>query len=257
MSVPLHTRIIGGGGVPVLLLHGLFGSGDNLGALARELAVDRTVVLVDLRNHGQSPHTDFLDLAAMAGDIRHLQQRLGFSQCDIAGHSLGGKVAMQLALNFPDAVRRLVVADIAPVLYAPGHDAVFAALAAVDLRAVDRRSDAEAMMVPFIVETMLRQFLLKGLYRDDAGYHWRFNVSALEANYAAIRAAPTGHPFAGPTLFIKGELSDYITAEHELALRRWFPNFELRVIAGAGHWLHGEKPAVFNPLVKAFLSADA
>lgn len=261
MSVPLHCRILGEGGVPVFLVHGLFGSGDNLGALARELATSRMVVLVDLRNHGQSPHIEFLDLATMADDILALQQKLGFSQCDfsqcdIVGHSLGGKVAMQLALNFPDAVRRLVVADIAPVSYAPGHDAVFAALSAVDLRAVERRNDADAMMAPYISDSMLRQFLLKGLYRDDGGFHWRFNLSALKANYTAIRAAPTGNPFAGPTLFIKGELSDYITAEHEPMLRQWFPNFEFCVIAGAGHWLHGEKPVEFNSLVKTFLSAE-
>jgi len=266
MSVPLHTRILGEGGVPVLLIHGLFGSGDNLGALARELAGDRTVVLVDLRNHGQSPHVDFLDLAAMADDILALQEKLGFgagdfSQCginqfDIVGHSLGGKVAMQLALNFPQAVRRLVVADIAPVAYAPGHDAVFAALSAVDLRSVERRGDADAMMAPYLTDLSLRQFLLKGLYRDEGGYHWRFNLPALKVNYAAIRAAPSGNPFTGPTLFIKGELSDYITAEHEPTLRHWFPNFEFRIIAGAGHWLHGEKPAEFNSLVKAFMSAD-
>ena len=267
MSVPLHSRILGpstgAGGVPVLLLHGLFGAGDNLGALARDLASNRTVVLVDLRNHGQSPHVEHLDLAAMAEDVLALQRHLGFDQCDLVGHSLGGKVAMQVALNFPAHVRRLVIADIAPVLYAPGHDAVFAALGAVDLRAVERRSDADAMMTPHISEPMLRQFLLKSLYRDNSGikepggYHWRFNLPALKANYAAIRAAPTGQPFAGPTLFIKGELSDYITAEHEPLLRQWFPHFEFNTIAGAGHWLHGDKPEAFNRLVNTFLSAAA
>lgn len=253
---------------PVILLHGLFGAGDNLGVLARQLAATRRVVQVDLRNHGQSPHTGFMDLSVMAADVSALLRSLEIACCDIVGHSLGGKVAMQLALNDADSVRRLVVADIAPVVYGRGHDQVFAALAAVDLAAVQSRRDAEAMMTPYLAEPALRQFLLKSLYRDtaagnsdvaadneaEARYQWRFNLAALQANYDALRAAPTGAPFTGPALFIKGELSNYITAEQEPILRALFPAYRLHTIPGAGHWVHGEQPALFNRLVEEFLS---
>lgn len=239
---------------PVLLLHGLFGSGDNLGTLARQLAGKHRVVLADLRNHGQSPHSAVMDLPLMAADVCALLDQLGITQCDLVGHSLGGKVAMQMAMNYPQRVRRLVIVDIAPVLYARGHDQVFAALQAVELTALSSRRDADAMMKPFIGEESLRQFLLKGLYSDATGFHWRFNLSALLSNYEALRDAPKGKPFDGRTLFIKGELSDYIADAHLPAVRTLFPQSELRVVAGAGHWLHGEQPVLFNALVESFLN---
>lgn len=266
MTVSLFYRALGVENdlPPVILLHGLFGAGDNLGSLARQLAATRRVLQVDLRNHGQSPHSEHIDLPVMAGDVLALMQGLDITRCDIVGHSLGGKVAMQLAMQRADCVRRLVSADIAPVSYAPGHDQVFAALFAVDLAAVKSRRDAEAMMAPHIDEPALRQFLLKGLYRDVAavdrdaaaverGYQWRFNLAALQANYDALRAAPTGNPFSGPTLFIKGELSNYINDEHEPQLRALFPAYSLQTIPGAGHWVHGEQPELFNRLVEEFL----
>jgi esterase len=248
------------GRLPVVLLHGLFGAGDNLGSLARQLATTRRVVQVDLRNHGQSPHDDYMDLATMAADVLVLLQQLDIERCDIVGHSLGGKVAMEIALNHADRVRKLVIADIAPVSYGRGHDQVFAALAAVDLHAVHSRRDAEAMLTPHLAEPALRQFLLKSLYREENGgsengdaYRWRFHLPALLANYDALRAAPNGDPFAGPTLFIRGELSDYVRRDDEPVMRRYFPDYTLETIPGAGHWVHGEKPLLFNKLVEDFL----
>ncbi len=254
MTVALNFRELGADGVPVLLLHGLFGAGDNLGALARRLSLHRRVLMVDLRNHGQSPHAATMTQAEMAEDVRALMQRLGIDCADLVGHSLGGKVAMQLAMNYPHCVRRLVVVDIAPVAYPPGHDAVFAALRAVDLAAVGSRRDAEAMMAPHIDEPILRQFLLKSLERTDAGYRWRFNLPVLLANYNELRAAPSGPPFMESALFVKGELSGYISAAYEPALRSAFPRAELQVVAGAGHWVHGDQPEQFNQLVEAFLA---
>lgn len=255
-AVPLFHRDSGSGGTPVLLLHGLFGAGDNLGALARQLAATRRALQVDLRGHGRSPHAPRIDLAAMAADVLALLDRLGSGRCDIVGHSLGGKVAMQVAMNAAARVRRLVVADIAPVGYGRGHDQVFAALAAVDLAALQSRRDAEAMLAAHLDEPALRQFLLKSLYRDDSGFHWRFDLAALRANYDALRAAPTGAPFAGPTLFIRGGASDYVAAAHQPELRRLFPAHRLETIPGAGHWLHGEQPELFNRLVEEFLAPD-
>jgi esterase len=251
--LPLHYSDQGDGIATVVLLHGLFGSGDNLGALARSLATGYRVISADLRNHGRSPHSASMTLAELAGDVLGLLDTLAIDRAHLVGHSLGGKVAMQLALNAPARVGRLVCADIAPVQYTPHHQQIFAGLRAVDLAAVSQRGDADAVLAQYIDELPVRQFLLKSLYRDEEGFHWRFDLDALIANYDEVLAAPIGEPFAGPTLFIKGGLSDYVLPEHEAAVRALFPNFRVKVIEGTGHWLHGEKPLVFNKLVKDFL----
>lgn len=256
-ALPLHCAVLGEGGGWVLLLHGLFGAGDNLGGLGKALAQTHRVALVDLRNHGRSPHSPHMDLDLLAADVAALQDRLGIDACALVGHSLGGKVAMQLALNAPQRVRRLLAADIAPVRYPPHHQRILGALAALDLAALAGRGGAEAQLARAIAEPAVRQFLLKSLYRDHSGFHWRFNLAALASDYAALSAAPHGAPYAGPTLFIKGELSSYIAPEHQAAMRALFPNFRFKMIQGAGHWLHAERPAAFNRLVQQFLADDA
>jgi esterase len=253
-SVPLHHAVLGERGDWVFLLHGLFGSGDNLNTLAKTLVDEYRVVLVDLRNHGRSPRAATLSLAEMAADIAQLQDRLGIASSAVLGHSLGGKVAMQLALSDARRVQKLVVADIAPVVYTAHHQNVFAALESIDLATLQNRQQAEAQLAQTLSDPGLRQFLLKGLYRNEQSqYRWRFNLPVLRASYAAVLAAPQGQPFGGPTLFIKGGQSNYILPEHEAAMRALFPNFQFRMIAGAGHWLHGEKPVAFNRLVQQFL----
>lgn len=256
-SVALHHRVTGtevAGKRPVLLLHGLFGDGDNLGAVGRHLEHDRRVALADLRNHGASPHRPSMSLAEMAADATALLDRLGWPTCDVVGHSLGGKIAMQLALTAPGRVARLAVADIAPVRYPPHHQAVFAALEALDVDAVGSRADADRALARHLDEPALRQFLLKSLRRDDGHYRWQFNLSALMGCYdSQLSAAPAGAPYNGPTLFIKGELSDYILHAHEPAIRALFPHAQFKMINGTGHWLHGEKPAAFNRVVSDFL----
>lgn len=257
-ALPLHVQSLGEQGSPVLLLHGLFGAGDNLGALGRALSTRHRVLLVDLRNHGRSPHADDCSLAAMAADVAALQRRLDIGPSAVVGHSLGGKVAMQLALAAPAQVTRLVVADIAPVDYPVHHQLVFAALRSVDLTRVVKRSDADLQLAQQLADVALRAFLLKNLLRDEqGGYRWRLNLDALERNYSQFTVAPQGTPWPGPTLFIRGGNSDYIRPEHETAMRARFPTFELATIPGAGHWLHGERPAEFNRLVAAFLDGGA
>lgn len=252
-AVPLHHRVVGEQGPWVLLLHGLFGAGDNLGALAKALMGEFRAVLVDLRNHGRSPHAASMSFAAMAADVALLQDTLGIDRSHVVGHSLGGRVAMQLALQSPARVQRLVVADIAPVAYAPYHTGILAALQALDLNGIANRGEVDAQLAAAIPDTGVRQFLLKSLYKADEAWRWRFNLPALQACYANITVAQHGAPFSGPTLFIRGGASDYILPQHEPAMRALFPNYVLRTIAGAGHWLHGEKPEEFNRLVTAFL----
>lgn len=251
--VALHYETLGEAGDWVLLLHGLFGSGDNLGNLGRQLAAEFRVALVDLRNHGRSPHSDTMDLRLLAADVAALQDRLGIAACALVGHSLGGKVAMQLALTAPQRVTKLVLADIAPVAYPPGHQQILAGLQALDLASLADRRAADAALAPWVPEAGVRQFLLKSLYREGGALRWRFNLPVLARCYDALRAAPEGNPFPGPALFIKGEHSDYITAEHRAAIEAAFPAFQFRMIANTGHWLHGERPAAFNRLVLQFL----
>ncbi|WKE67195.1 alpha/beta fold hydrolase [Gallaecimonas kandeliae] len=244
-----------GQGPDVILVHGLFGSLDNLGNLGRALEDAFTVTTVDLRNHGKSFHSEEMSLAAMAGDLLGLMDQLGIEKAHLVGHSLGGKVVMQLALNHPERVDKLVVADIAPVTYRhSNHDSVFAALTQVDPAQYQSRKEVEAAVAQHILEPGVRQFILKNLQKGDDGYYWRLNVPVLAHRYPDILQGPQGRPFSGPTLFIKGSESDYLTGDHAGAVQSLFPTAKLKVISGTGHWLHAEKPLVFNKLVRDFLS---
>jgi esterase len=233
--------------------------GDNLGQLSRALAANFHVISLDLRNHGRSPWHDSMSLDEMAADVIAYLDHAGINSTDIVGHSLGGKVAMQLALNYPTRARHLVVADIAPVEYGGNHNEVFNALKAVENTTVSSRADAADILSQHIVEPGVRQFLLKSLYRSEQGnYRWRMNVAALEKCYEQLRAGNSDvTAFTGPTLFIKGESSAYIQSKHQPILARLFPHYQLAVIEETGHWLHVEKPQQFNQLVERFLlSAD-
>ena len=183
--VPLQYKVLGERGDWVLLLHGLFGSGDNLGALAKALMDEFRVVQVDLRNHGRSPHSDDMTFASMAADIALLQDTLGIARSHVVGHSLGGKVAMQLALQHPARVQRLVVADIAPVAYAPHHREIFAALQGLDLQGIANRGELDAQLARSLPDSGVRQFLLKSLYRDGDVWRWRFNLPVLQTALCA------------------------------------------------------------------------
>jgi esterase len=175
----------------------------------------------------------------------------------VVGHSLGGKVAMRLALDHPQAVRSLVIADIAPVSYPSHHDDVFAALRAVADAGCESRTAAAALMAEHLAEDTVIQFLLLSLRRgDDGRYQWRFNLDGLQRDYAALREGlVAGAPYAGPVLFVKGGESNYIRAAHRETTARLFPASRLRVMAGCGHWLHAEQPERFNQLVVEFLDA--
>ena len=246
-----------GQGPDVVLLHGLFGMGSNLKGIARVLSEHYRVHSLDLRNHGQSPHTEFMDYPAMAADVAGYIQHAGIKHCHVIGHSMGGKVAMQLALAKADMVGKLVIADISPVAYAANHDEVFAGLEAVDLGQITTRKQVEAILSQHLSEPAVTQFLLRNLYRDgDKQFHWRMNIAALKHNYANIKAGiDSTEVYSKPTLFIKGELSDYIQPSHREAIMALFPKAELKVIQNTGHWLHAEKPAAFNQQLLKFLKA--
>lgn len=243
-----------GEGPPVILLHGLFGSAANLGIVARGLAPHFSTWSLDVRNHGHSPHASSMTYPEMATDVLAFMERQGIDSCPVLGHSMGGKIAMQLAMDFPQRVSKLVVADVAPVDYPPHHEAILAGLEEVELAATRSRAEADAILASKVPEASVRAFLLKSLQKNDDGvFHWLMNRSAIRENYASLGSANQGQAYDGPVLFIKGADSDYILPLHQDAVRGFFPRAQLKVIDGAGHWLHAEKPAIFNRLVLRFL----
>lgn len=245
---------IQGSGSSVVLLHGLFGDLDNLKGLGRELQQNYQVIYVDLRNHGDSPHSDSMDFAVMAADLQQLLSRLKRDAVHLVGHSLGGKVAMEFALRYPQQALSVVAADIAPVAYEAKHHHILDALSALDLGAIHSRKQADQALAKHIDTLGVRQFLLKNLRLDDGTFCWRLNLLALQHHYPTLAGAVSSGSYAGPILFIKGGDSDYLLAEHEAAIRQRFSHVELKVIEGTGHWLHAEKPQIFNRLVMAFLA---
>ena len=240
---------------PVLLLtHGLFGSLENLGMVHRAMSEHFDVISIDLPDHGRSPRTEAFSFEGYSQLIIDLLDHLKISKVAIMGHSLGGKIAMFLALNHPTRVTRLAVADIAPVAYSPRHQQVLNGLNAVSLETIRDRKDGDKQMAEFIQIPGVRQFLLKSLQKIDQRWQWLFNLPLLERDYPLLSQGiehPT--PYSGPTLFIKGANSDYILAEHQLTIARLFPSSKARIIANTGHWLHAEKPHLFNRSLLQFL----
>lgn len=253
--VLLHSRTLGEG-KPLVMLHGLFGSGDNLGGIARILAEEYRVILIDLRNHGRSPHTDSMTYPEMAQDVIETMDNLGIGQACLFGHSMGGKTAMQLALTFPERFLKLVVGDIAPVVYSRHHDKILAGTRAIGEQAVKSRDEAQTLFSEYFDDPDVLGFLMTNWRRDqNGGWAWRHNWQVIERDYAHISAAPEGQPFPHPTLFLKGANSDYITSEHREDILRLFPQATVRIIEGTGHWLHAEKPELVARAVSRFLAA--
>ncbi len=251
----LHTQLTGQPGQPaVVLIHGLFGSYENLGVIARSLSEQYQVVNVDVRNHGRSGHSTDMNYRQMADDLAQTLDALKLAKVALLGHSMGGKLAMAFALLHPQRVTKLILADIAPVAYPPRHNSIFAGLEAVDLDKLTSRAEADKQLAEYINEAGVRQFLLKSLVKEHDRFYWRFNLAALKANYAALIGEPLVHgQYNGPVLFIKGGDSDYILPEHRPAIMQLFPQAQAKIIQGTGHWLHAEKPAAFTKLVQDFL----
>ncbi len=248
----LHALVTGEptGTPPLLIAHGLFGSARNWGAIARRLADERQVVAVDMRNHGESPWHETHGYEDMARDLAEVIAAHG-GRMDVLGHSMGGKAAMVLALREPQAVRRLVVADIAPVAYRHTLAHLIEAMRRVDPSRVQRRADAAAQLG--IEDPALRAFLLQSL--DIREGRWRLNLDVLAAEMERITGfPPVEGRFEEPVLFLSGAESSYVRPEHRSRIRRLFPAARFAKIPGAGHWLHAERPREFEAAVRAFLN---
>lgn len=254
----LHSKVLGRENRPVLLiLHGLFGSGDNWLSLGRRFAQHCEVHLLDLRNHGRSFHSEVMGFDALCEDLRYYKLQHSLSEFFLLGHSLGGKAVMHYALHHPESVSGLLVADIAPGRYAPHHQAVFEALQAVDLGAVESRTQLEAQLAQRLHDPAVRQFLMKSAYRPKGGsahFAWRFNLPVLARSYKSlIGEVPAAQPFEGPVCFIRAENSGYLTPAHKPLIQRYFPRATLETLPDTGHWLHAEKPDAFYRKTSAFL----
>lgn len=253
----MHYTTSGQGPI-VILIHGLFGDLDNLKALGKELETAFTVVRVDVPNHGASPKVSRMDYLTLADDmtklITNLCDQYGYQKATLVGHSMGGKIAMATALQHPDLVNKLVVADIAPVSYHSRHDNVFAALESMPLEKISDRRQALVHMQNAGIDDGTAQFLLKSLTRTSNGFEWKLNLQGLKNSYLDIIAWPSfNSAYQGPCLFIRGGDSDYVTAEHRDAIMSQFPQVTAKTIAGTGHWLHAQKASIFNRIVKNFI----
>lgn len=246
-----------GQGPDVILIHGLFGSLENLNVIANSLAENFTVTNIDLRNHGRSPHSEEMDYPVMANDVLTLMAHLNINKAHLVGHSMGGKVAMQIAHLNPEIVNKLVVLDVAPVTYKSRHNDIIAALKLVEQHAVNDRKQADQLMTPLISELGVRQFLLKSYAKNDQGQlQWRFNLEVLSEKYCNILTnIKANDSCLCDTLFIKGNDSDYILPEYRDAIMAQFKNAKAKIIHGAGHWLHAQKPQAVNKTINDFLMA--
>lgn len=254
-TVELHFKE-SGQGHPLIILHGLFGTLDNWQTVARYLSGQYTVFLLDLRNHGRSPHTEEMNYALMAEDVHHFMETHWLHEAYVMGHSMGGKVAMQLALEYPDMVEKLIVVDVAPKPYPGGHESIFAALLSLDLASVNDRRQAESHLMQYEQDPGVVQFLMKNLTRQkDGGFAWKMHLGAIHRHYSEILAPVSGdHPYEHPALFIRGERSPYIADADLPTIRQWFPLARLTTVAGAGHWVHADQPEALMEEVRAFLT---
>lgn len=240
-------------GVPLIIVHGLYGSARNWGVIAKRLSDRGTVLAVDQRNHGDSPWAAPHDYPSMASDLAEVIETLD-GPADVIGHSMGGKAAMVLALQRPDLVRRLLVADIAPVAYGHSQIQFIEAMRAVDLSRVDKRGDAVAQLAALVDDPVLPSFFTQSL--DVANRRWRLNLDQLAADMDKVLGFPAvDGTFDGPTFFLSGAQSDYILPEHRPTIRTHFPKARFAKLAGAGHWLHAEKPREFEASARAFFDA--
>lgn len=246
-----------GEGKPVIILHGLFGLSDNWVSHGKRLSNHFSVYLLDLRNHGQSPHSPTFNYHAMADDLHEFVRENKLDNPVIIGHSMGGKVAMNFALQYPNMIERLVVIDISPTKY-PDRDAHFeiiSAMMSINFEAINKREEVYEILETSIPSEKIRLFIMKNLYRKTRhSFDWRLNLNAINNNmdnvFAGIESDGTNNL---PALFIRGSLSDYIKTEDEKTIRDYFPNAEIKTIEGVGHWVHAEAPSELCDLLSTFL----
>jgi pimeloyl-ACP methyl ester carboxylesterase len=244
-----------GEGPPLILLHGLFGTAKNLGAVARGLSAQARVISMDLRNHGDSPHDPDMAYTSMAADIAETMDAKGIATALLAGHSMGGKVAMTLALTQPERVKKLVVMDIAPIAYDHDYDGYVEAMQAIPLNNEVNRKAANAFLEEKIPDPALRVFLLSNLVLGEAP-HWRFGLSEIGGAMQSLlqwMEPPGKKPYRNPVLFLRGSDSDYILPDSYARIEEIFPGAKIETIEHAAHWIHAHQPQAVIAALQAFL----
>ncbi len=250
----LHFKQIGQGS-PVVIAHGLLGMSDNWYSFAKKLSEMHMVYTIDLRNHGRSPHADEMNYQVMAADlIQFMEDQWLYDDVTLMGHSMGGKVVMQLALNEPDMVDKLIVVDIGPGAYADRHSHILEALKNVTLSGVESRKEVERQLFEGLADQSIVAFLMKNLKRSTEGFHWRVNLPVLFNVYPQLMSGLSSNSrFDGETLFVRGSRSDYIKAEESSLIDQYFPNASIQTIDNAGHWVHADQPDMLQKLVRDFI----
>ena len=253
----LHFKQLGQG-EPLVMLHGLFGSSDNWLGVASRLAPNFHLFLLDLRNHGTSLHNDETNYSIMAADVAEFLETQKLERVNILGHSLGGKVAMQFALDFPARVEKLIVVDIAPRQYSPEHEKIFKALLALDLKKFQTRTQIEDALASEIPDLVLRRFLLKNLktpVSPSSSFTWKANLSGLFKNHQTIyEPIVSKTSFEGPALFLRGGKSRYVSEADLPGIKNLFPKAKIETIDRAAHWVHADAPEEFVRLISSFLA---
>jgi len=249
---------VSGSGPPLLLLHGLFGSSDNWRTIATELSGSHQIYLIDLRNHGRSPHTTDFNYDVMIDDIYELITDLNLRKISLIGHSMGGMTAMNFTIEYQHRIDKLVIIDIAPKRYPVLHQRIIRGLQAINLEGLRSRNEADAELSNYISESHLRQFLLKNLYRGrNSRYAWRINLPVIANNISRIGEGIVRPGSAeNPALFLRGAKSDYILDSDLKTIQDLFPNSRVVTIPDAGHWLHSDAPSRLIEELRSFLNSD-
>ncbi len=264
----LFYRELGSKGTPTIILHGLYGSSDNWLSIAKQLQNDYKLVLVDLRNHGKSGHSDEMTFNAMVDDLHELFEKKNLKDFNLIGHSMGGKVAMRFALNYPEFIQKLVILDIAPKSYASfsnfsqninDHGHIINSLLELNLHEAKSRNELDKALSQNISSERIRQFLLKNIERDNNNeFHWRLNIKALKNNLPEIMDGfshinTMEQTCTLPTLFISGENSNYFLEDDPFTARKLFPNADFVRLPNAGHWIHADQPELLIKTLNYFL----
>lgn len=251
----LNYKRYGKKGRVIVILHGLFGMLDNWNTLAKNLSEDFQVYILDQRNHGKSFHSSEMSYDLMTSDLLVFLTEHDLDQINLVGHSMGGKVAMNFALKHPEYVDRLLIVDIAPIIYAPAHYSIFSAIEHIDFSQGPTRADIASIMSEKITQPAIIQFLMKNLGRDEnKNLRWKMNWRAIQQNYEALnRWELDGQQFYGDVLFIKGDRSAYIKEEDYPTILKHFPKAKIITIRKAGHWVHAEQPVALLDAFRQFI----
>ncbi len=251
----LNYKVFGDVGEDIIILHGLLGSLDNFQTIAKQLSDTYRVWLIDLRNHGRSAHSDEMNYEVMMEDIHEFMQTHHLAHASIVGHSMGGKVAMIFALNYPDFVHHLIVVDIGPKSYEGDHQLILQTMNELQLSDYSERREIEEQISQKIHSEKIVQLMMKNLGREIDGFSWKPNVKVIQKSYPLLMGyVPTNEVFNGETIFIKGGNSDYIEVDELEDFRKYFPVAQMMIVPNAGHWVHAEQPEAFLQILYKILN---